>query len=405
MLKYLPIFISLFTFGQQQIIENELLWEISGNGLQENSYLFGSLHSNDRRIFNLTDSTYFALDHAQTIILETDVFSLFEESRFSVNYSELNFDNMGEPYSSNQEASVSSYGDEDGMPQFLDAYFQQYCYNAKKSFIPLESIDFQLNLLSEVQKEEYTNVRLSALLSDKEELIDVYLRGDIYDLDTYLQASLSLYSQGYKKVIIDRNNSMTSKLDSILKANNSSVFCAVGAGHLAGEKGFLELLRKKGYIVRKVGATYTENSKEKAAVQTNNSFSITIDSLGLNLVFPGQPKTIKSTNKNEEFSLIYCDFGQGNSYQIEVHLLTEEIGLKELSNKYIASPKGSKIRHIILDNGGEAYEGVSETYSDGFYWTRVLLGQDYFVVAKASGGNKFMNSHRAHMFFEKIWFE
>ena len=77
MLKYLFILFALPSFAQDSQKDYQLLWEISGNGLELNSYLFGSLHSNDKRLFNLTDSTYFALNNVNTISLETDMFSLF----------------------------------------------------------------------------------------------------------------------------------------------------------------------------------------------------------------------------------------------------------------------------------------------------------------------------------------
>ena len=57
MIKYLFILLTLPSLAQEPAKDYQLLWEISGNGLELNSYLFGSLHSNDKRLFNLTDST------------------------------------------------------------------------------------------------------------------------------------------------------------------------------------------------------------------------------------------------------------------------------------------------------------------------------------------------------------
>ena len=72
-MKMLKWLVGLFFFtqlvAQTGRIENELLWEISGNGMKSKSYLFGSIHSNDKRVFYLTDSTYFALNNATTIAL------------------------------------------------------------------------------------------------------------------------------------------------------------------------------------------------------------------------------------------------------------------------------------------------------------------------------------------------
>ena len=405
MLKYLAILISFSSFAQQSTVQNQLLWEISGNGLKANSYLFGSLHSNDRRIFNLTDSAYIALDNASMIVLETDVFSMFGELDTREGQAKLKFDNDGNPYVNSIKASSSIYGDEDGMPQFLDAYFQQYCYNANKKFTPLETVDYQLNLFSEVKTLDYHSVNLQAILSSKDELVELYLKGDIYDLDEYLKMSLALYKNGYNRLIVDRNESMSLKIDSCLKIQNNTIFCAIGAGHLAGEKGLINILQQKGYKMRLVSTNYSDKLKEKTVVKSHHSYHYTNDSLGLNIVFPGRPERITSTDEEFDFELIYQDFGQGNTYEVEVYLMTEELGLETLAKKYIASPVESKIEKVILDNGGEAFEGLSDAYPEGYYWTRVMLGEEYFIVIKAYGGNKFMNSKRAQHFFQKVWFD
>ena len=119
MLKWL---VGLFFFtqlvAQTGQVENELLWEISGNGMKAKSYLFGSIHSNDKRVFYLTDSTYFALNNAQTIVLETDIFSLFSTWDTRKDEVKIAFDNKGNPYTSSKKASTTFYGNEDGMRIF-----------------------------------------------------------------------------------------------------------------------------------------------------------------------------------------------------------------------------------------------------------------------------------------------
>jgi uncharacterized protein len=48
-------------------------------------------------------------------------------------------------------------------------------------------------------------------------------------------------------LLVNRNRNWVSQLKNIM--NKQSVFVAVGAGHLVGEKGLLSLLRKEGYTV------------------------------------------------------------------------------------------------------------------------------------------------------------
>ena len=153
-MKQLILLFTFFYFGicsfsQNYESDKELFWEISGNGLTSKSYLFGSLHSNDKRLFQLADSIYVGLNQTQKLILETDIFGLFNELDTRTDLPKTLYDKDGNSYTSENEASKTFYGDEDGMPQFLDAYFQQYCLNAGKGFIPLESIADQYELLTD----------------------------------------------------------------------------------------------------------------------------------------------------------------------------------------------------------------------------------------------------------------
>ena len=407
MIKYLlPLTLSLSCFSQTIKENHELLWEISGNGLTNSSYLFGSLHSNDKRLFNLSDSTYYALHKANVISLETDIFSLFDSwdtRKGSVN---VQYDDKGEPYINTSDPTETLYGNEDGMPQFLDAYFQQYCYNAGKKFAPLESVDFQLNLFADIKFPQMNEFKLMSLLTSKEDMLDLYLAGDIYKMDDLLRTSLSMYAQGYKGLIIDRNIDMANKIDSVLHVNGNVLFCAVGAGHLASNTGLINLLRSKGYKLRKITASYSETSIQvKKEVIEKRHYMYQNDSIGIHIQFPGMPKAVTPEEDDYALKLIYRDFGQGNTYDVEIYYREDGIGLNELAETYIASPAQSPFVKIELDSGGEAYEGLADSYPEGLYWVRVIMNEDYFVVIKAYGGNKFMHSKRAQKFFEKIWFE
>jgi len=403
MLKYiLPLTLSLSCFAQTTNEKHQLLWEISGNGMKQKSFLFGSLHSNEKELFHLTDSTYFALDNATSIVLEADVFSIFDEYDTRQDYIEMNYDNEGNPYGNSYRASSTSYGDENGMPQFLDAYFQQYCYNAEKSFSALETVDSQVDLLTNMNRSRFGYNKYST----SDELIKLYLKGDIYAMDDYLRSSMSIYTKGYEKLIVERNFGMANKLDSLLKIKGNKLFCAVGAGHLAGPSGLINLLKSKGYKLRQVMASYSnEPTLSERNVRKYKSYTYLNEEFRLGAEFPGKPMEIKNEEEGYLLKLIYSDLGQGNTYIIELYPLTEDIGLLKLAERHIGTPEESPLKQIKLDNGGEAYQGIADTYVEGLYWVRVVMSEDYFGIIKAYGGNKFMNSNRAERFFNKVWID
>ncbi|MFY7668121.1 MAG: TraB/GumN family protein [Crocinitomicaceae bacterium] len=395
----------LFGYLQAQIIEpnKELLWEISLNGKGPKSYLFGTIHSNDKRVFAFSDSLYLALNNSESIVLETDMFKLFEKLDTRRNIPSTLYDKNGQPYTGSNEASSTFYGSENGMPQFLDAYFETYCFNAKKTFHELESLVDQMELVSDFPIVERDAINLSLIDFAEEKLMDLYLKGDLDALNRFVEANLSIKENAYENLIVKRNIKMASKLDSLLKTKKS-LFCAVGSGHMAGSDGLIRLLRSKGYRLRPVLWTISENPiKAKLDVKSNNEYLYFNEQIGLVAKFPGKP--FEKTNEDKSITLKYRDLGQGNTYQIDIQPMDSSLTLEEIASIYIASPPNSPYDRKMLDNGTEIYEGLSDTYPEGLNWVRVMFGENYFAVIKTFGGNKFIHSDRPKFFFNKVWFE
>ncbi len=411
MIKYALIFaltVGTFSVSAQLVDENhQLLWEISGNGLTKKSYLYGNYHTNDRRVFNLADSVYFAMNSTEGVSLEIDAFNDFDDEQWDTRYGNVRFkyDKNGVPYTSSKSSTETRYGDEDGMPQFLDAYFHQYCLNAGKIFHPLETIEFQQSIGASRSYSSPEYWTWSRSLISKEELLNLYLQGDIYELDKFMRSSLGGGNGFYKEFITDRNIGMANVMDSLMLKEDLSMFTAVGAGHLASSTGLINLLRNKGYTLRKVMATYSDQiSIDKLEVKSKRSYLYENDSIGVQIEFPGKPALSLNEDgwEDYEFRLTYRELGQGNNYIVEFYERNDESSFEELAETYIASPSASPYEKVTLENGGEAFQGLADAYPEGLYWTRVVLGEDYILVLKAYGGNKFMNSNRAMSFFDKV---
>jgi uncharacterized protein YbaP (TraB family) len=404
MIRVVPVlFILTFflAYGQNSGSNNELLWEISGKGIKEKCYLYGSYHSNDKRVFQFQDSVYYAMDEAKTIVLETDIFSMFPKWDTRKEDINLLYDAEGNPYTSTSKASRTKYGDEDGMPQFLDAWFQQYAYNTKKDFVPLETVEDQLGLL------EGFNLRggsdqLSDLVNEymQQQMLDFYLKGDIKTLDKIMRTTLKAYPDAYEEVIVNRNKIMVDGLDTLM--SKTTIFCAVGAGHLGGDEGIIQLLRKKGYKLRCVNATYEEEFPLNKEVRSTNKYTF-LDQVGFTAIFPGKP--YEDTLNSGSRILVYREMGQGNTYSIEIVPYDENYSLNDYAAIYIASPGASPSKCFIQDDGTEICQGIADSYPEGLHWVRILRNEKYLLVARAYGGNKFMNSNRPNQFFQRISFE
>lgn len=110
-----------YSCAQNTSPDYQLLWEIKGKNLKQPSYLFGSMHSNDPRLFQFPDSLYIAFEKVQAVVLETDVSALFDDYDVRLDLFDLERLNKSKPYTNSREATTTVYGSEDGRPQFLDA--------------------------------------------------------------------------------------------------------------------------------------------------------------------------------------------------------------------------------------------------------------------------------------------
>ena len=85
-------------------------------------------------------------------------------------------------------------------------------------------------------------------------LLEAWNSGDIKGVEKIMTQSVtedSRFAPIYEVLIYDRNKSMASKIEDFLKTEET-YFVIVGAGHLVGERGIVEILKRKGYSVEQM---------------------------------------------------------------------------------------------------------------------------------------------------------
>jgi len=141
----------------------------------------------------------------------------------------------------------------------IDQYFLSKA-TGKKTVLELESLDYQLNLLSNFSDRDQEKFLLMALkdLDTLGQDVDKFLRawatGDTKGLERMATQSMtedSRLSSVHEVLIYDRNKKMVSRIEEYLKTKEA-YFVVVGAAHLIGEKGIVELLKSKGYSVEQM---------------------------------------------------------------------------------------------------------------------------------------------------------
>lgn len=138
-------------------------------------------------------------------------------------------------------------------PASLDETLWLYARSQGKPTTGVETFAEQVATLRQIPFEAHLK-NLTWLLKNygrqKRRLRKMLARYEAGDIGELYQAAKK-DAKGLRKVLLyDRNALMASRFADI--ARERSLFCAVGAGHLAGEKGLLRLLKKAGFKVRPV---------------------------------------------------------------------------------------------------------------------------------------------------------
>lgn len=283
-----------------------LLWAISGNGLKKTSYLFGTMHVSNKLAFNLGDSFYNAIRSVDVVALETnpetwqDDYSRSAMMRggnelASLRYNRSNWNVPSQSMSitsfavdSYEELARASLALEPSMINgmlyrtyggnnndfeentFLDMHIFQIGRKLGKRVGGVEDFEASEKLVAEAYRDatkdknkKKKSYSYEGMMNNPKKVEDAYRDGDLDLLDS-LEA-LSVESDAFQeKFLYKRNEIQANSIDSIL--HKSSLFVGVGAAHLPGKRGVIEMLRKMGYTVRPV-TMGSRNSQQKEQIE------------------------------------------------------------------------------------------------------------------------------------------
>lgn len=279
----------LSLFSAAQTGENTLLWKISGNGLEKPSYLYGTIHMICAEDAILSVNLKKALRDCDELYLEVDLDNMMEiltmmgqmkmrgdttlrdllteeeykrvRDYFSRKGSILPFQLL-ETYKPLLAASTLEQSEEEiGCEEMaiMEQVIMQEAKAYRKKVSGLESMAYQAGVIDSIpyrlQARQLLAYIDSASTGDGsnrqiEELFAAYKSQDLRKLESIMvQADAGL--AGFTEILLyHRNENWVRKLRDLMPGR--SLVIAVGAGHLPGERGLIDLLRKAGYTVTPV---------------------------------------------------------------------------------------------------------------------------------------------------------
>jgi uncharacterized protein YbaP (TraB family) len=277
---------------------NTLLWKISGNGLEKPSYLFGTIHllcaddavlsENMKKAIGAADEIYFEVDMDNLLDMfgaftkmkmrgDTTLHDLLAEEEYTrvKNYFEekgamIPF-SMLEKYKPILAASMLESG---SLPcdktAVMEQVIMQQAKENDKKIKGLETMAFQAGILDSIpykvqakQLLEYVDEAGKGKEGEDKELSEMWKAYNEQDLkkleDLMIKGDIGI--NNYTDLLLYRRNSnWVTKLKTLLPGK--SLVVAVGAGHLPGEKGVINLLRKAGYTLTPVDNKRETGSRE-----------------------------------------------------------------------------------------------------------------------------------------------
>jgi hypothetical protein len=302
---------------------NSLLWRISGNSMPQPSYLYGTMHTADPRVFHFADSVMPAFESCEAFALEVvlddqlmhrllnhvfmddgvtlktlltpgqyDSLRLFllRHGGFELSL----FDRMKPVYTAMMlEALIGNEPPAAGSGPVLDRYLQESAQAQQKPVLGLETMEEQLSVLDALSYADQSALLMQTMRDFTgdtlalERMMQLYLNNDLAAMMEF-EKDFSIPDSLADALITKRNVNMARRIDSLIR--HRSVFIAVGAGHLGKEYGLVSLLRERGYSVIPVIPTYGNYLRDGWYSFTSKKNEFRCD-------FPSLPACVDTSNR------------------------------------------------------------------------------------------------------------
>lgn len=408
---------------------SSLLWRISGNGLDKPSYLYGTMHLKDRRLFYFGDSLYQSLENSAGFAMEIDPNEMMDSvySRLSADNSPLIKSMLSDDeYSKIAKKLEKKLGlpaekitrkklvearrnlyyntrNADDMKTMVDLYLYDIAQRQGKWVGGIEDVSDQLTLSDEMGN----NINVSKYLEDFDEdkrkaylekMITLYVDQDVNKINEMVSPAADRYLE-----LVKRNIKMARRMDSLAHIRNC--FFAVGAAHLSGDSGVISLLRARGFNVEPVFSS-KKIAPEKYVVKESElkwQRFAGIDS-AYTIEMPGKPSELNMFGNELRFK-VYTDMANNKAYMAGFLFIPDgdsasvmERMMNKFSGKEFKKLDEKKVMHLGM-NGLEMVSLKDEMYY------RFQLFVDYnkfYMLMHAAGKREQLNTADANHFFQSF---
>lgn len=264
------------------------LWEVVG--LTNRAYLYGTIHAGKKEWFPLAKEVEDAFNDSKVLVVEADVsntaamakhgnsmtytapdtlknhvsaqdYERFRKLLPRYQYPESQVAQM-KPFLAVSLLVFGEWARQGFQPQYgIDGYLIARAMAEAKPIVEIEGVDTQMRLMDSLTEKENQTLFDGTLFALESGLSGEQINGLVKAWQEGDPANLLLIARKYnlqvkgaaefeEKFIWSRHDDMLKKIDGYLTQSKDRHFIAVGSLHLAGPRGLVEELRKRGYVVR-----------------------------------------------------------------------------------------------------------------------------------------------------------
>lgn len=275
LLAFVYVWFGLTANAQTKPLENALLWEISGKELTEPSYVYGTMHMMCEKDFAISEQIKKAFQQSQKLVMELDMDDpaelasmqkmVMSEVPLSKSLTPAEYQRLDgflqksigvgaatfENYTLVSILSVVIIKSLNCPPKSFELEFSEMASNKKIEILGLEKVAEQIAVFDH----SYTNAELIEQLeyydsAYLQKMTELYVAQNLNGLYAMIIDERFMDTKAKELMLDSRNQNWIKQMPAIM--TKQSAFFAVGAGHLAGEKGLLTLLTKAGYTVKPI---------------------------------------------------------------------------------------------------------------------------------------------------------
>ena len=262
--------------------EKSFLWKVSKD--KKSVYLLGSIHYLKKENFPLRKNILDALDSSKRLVLEIDLNSVpagsaqrltvekalyrdgtslaqnIEQETYRLaaqRAAQLGIDmqvlNPMKPWFVALTMMAIKFQQLGLDPNLgVDRYLATRAKDGGKPTSGLETLEFQLTLLDQLSQRDQdsmlreTVTELDLLDQNFNQIVQSWLKGDGASLEALLLASMKEYPDLHQKIIVERNRRWLPQIEKMI-AQGEDAMVVVGAAHLVGKEGVIEMLKTRGY--------------------------------------------------------------------------------------------------------------------------------------------------------------